>query len=115
MIDHVGLNVRDLAASKAFYEPALAPLGYTVGREFGEHIGFRSPQGRFDFWITRRGEPTTGAHVSFTVESRDLVDSFHAAGLAAGGRDNGQPGLRPQYHERYSAHSCSIPIVSWQH
>ena len=101
MIDHVGLNVRDVAASKAFYERALAPLAYTVARDYGAHVGFRSPEGRFDFWIAERGEPTTGAHVSFRVESRDLVDAFHAAGLEAGGRDNGPPGLRPQYHERY--------------
>ncbi len=101
MIDHVGLNVRDLAASKSFYERALAPLGYTIGTEFGEHVGFRSPQGRYDFWIARRGEPTTTAHVAFRVESRDLVDAFHAAGIEAGGRDNGAPGPRPHYHERY--------------
>lgn len=105
MIDHVGLNVSDVAASKAFYERALAPLGYTVGSEFedeeGKHVGFRSPQGRYDFWIAQRGEPTTTAHVSFRVESRDLVDAFHAAGLEAGGRDNGAPGPRPRYHANY--------------
>ena len=101
MIDHIGLNVRDVATAKAFYERALAPLGYTVGMEFGQHIGFRSPTGKPDFWVAQRGEPTTGAHVAFQVESRDVVDAFHAAGLEAGGRDNGAPGLRPHYHERY--------------
>jgi catechol 2,3-dioxygenase-like lactoylglutathione lyase family enzyme len=105
VIDHVGLNVSDAAASKAFYERALAPLGYTVGSEFedeeGTHVGFRSPEGRYDFWIAQRGEPTTTAHVSFRVDSRELVDAFHAAALEAGGPDNGPPGLRPQYHDNY--------------
>jgi catechol 2,3-dioxygenase-like lactoylglutathione lyase family enzyme len=101
VIDHVGLNVRDVAAARAFYERALAPLGYTVGMEYGQHIGFRSPQGKPDFWVAQRGEQTTGAHVAFRVESRDLVDAFHAAALEAGGRDNGPPGPRPRYHEQY--------------
>jgi catechol 2,3-dioxygenase-like lactoylglutathione lyase family enzyme len=99
VIDHVGVNVGDLAASRAFYEQALAPLDYSVVIEYQEHIGFGSPFP--DFWIARRGEPTTPAHVAFRAESRAVVDAFHAAALAAGGRDNGAPGPRPDYHEHY--------------
>jgi catechol 2,3-dioxygenase-like lactoylglutathione lyase family enzyme len=99
MIDHVGVNVSDLDASRAFYEQALAPLGYAVAIEYEEHLGFGAPFP--DFWISRRGEATAPAHVAFRAESREVVDAFHAAALAAGGRDNGAPGPRPHYHEHY--------------
>lgn len=108
MIDHTGLTVTDFVASKSFYEKALAPLGYGVLMSFepgpGTHVaGFgelakRKP----DFWIHSGPESQRPPlHLAFHAESRAVVDAFHAAALAAGGRDNGGPGLRPHYHPNY--------------
>lgn len=107
MIDHLGFPVSDFAASKAFYEKALAPLGYTLVMEVteemtgghGAHAGFGD--GKPDFWIGTGKPPVTAVHVAFRAGTRGVVDAFHAAAMAAGGRDNGQPGLRPEYHESY--------------
>jgi catechol 2,3-dioxygenase-like lactoylglutathione lyase family enzyme len=108
MIDHIGFPVSDYARSKAFYEHALLPLGYTMVYEVTpamtgsneSHAGFGLPR-RPQFWIST-GEPLRGRlHVSFAANTRAQVDAFHVAALAAGGRDNGAPGLRPQYHEHY--------------
>jgi catechol 2,3-dioxygenase-like lactoylglutathione lyase family enzyme len=101
MLDHAGLNVRDIADVKPFYEAALAPLGYTLGFDGGSYAGFRSPEGDFDFWLAERGEATTGTHVAFRAADRGAVDEFHRAALAAGGTDNGAPGVRAEYHEHY--------------
>ena len=99
-IDHVTLRVRDLPASRQFYEAALAPL--SLGLEF-EHeglIAFGSGEsGRLIIYASKR--PVAGFHVAFSAPSREAVDRFHAAALEAGGRDNGAPGLRPKYHEGY--------------
>ena len=102
MFDHVGLNVRDYGASRRFYEQALAPLGYHVVMEFEEHraAAFGSGQ-KPALWIVQREPFGTGTHVAFTCEDRATVDAFHAAALAAGGRDNGEPGLREEYHPTY--------------
>lgn len=100
MIDHVVLNVRDLEASRKFYVAALAPLGYSVVMDFPEGVGF-GIAGKPDFWIARRGDAHTAVHVAFASERNDAVDAFHAAALAAGGRDNGAPGIREQYHPGY--------------
>lgn len=109
ILDHIGINVTDYARSKAFYEKALAPLGIRVVMEYGTACGFgrdRKP----DFWIGQgvtsyqKAEhlaPITPVHVSFAARSRAEVDAFHAAALAAGGRDFGKPGPRPEYHENY--------------
>jgi catechol 2,3-dioxygenase-like lactoylglutathione lyase family enzyme len=99
MIDHVTLRVSDFPRSKRFYEAALAPLGYKLLFEFGgEAAGFGVQ--RPDFWIG--ASPAPGAsHVCFAATSRAQVDAFHKAALAAGGRDNGAPGLRPHYHPSY--------------
>ncbi len=104
ILDHVGLRVSDYARSKAFYEKALAPLGITVAKEFAPHCGFgRGPKP--DFWIgvddKAKGKTIEPVHVAFVARSRAEVDAFHAAALAAGGKDNGGPGLRPQYHQGY--------------
>jgi catechol 2,3-dioxygenase-like lactoylglutathione lyase family enzyme len=99
VIDHVGLNVRDLDRSKAFYASALAPLGYSVFREWESGAGFGKD--RPDFWIHQRGEPATEVHLCFQSPDRETVDAVYEAGLAAGGRDNGPPGPRPQYHAGY--------------
>ena len=98
MIDHVGIDVSDLEASKAFYEQALAPLGYENRSEYPEAVGFGAEHP--DFWISNRGTPGT-AHIAIRVDSRAAVDAFHEAAVAAGGTDNGAPGLRPHYHETY--------------
>lgn len=99
MLDHVTLRVGDFARAQAFYDKALAPLG--VSRLFGDgatHAGYgaESPY----FWIGR-GAQAGYAHAAFTAPDRATVDAFYAAAIAAGGRDNGKPGLRPEYHESY--------------
>ncbi len=100
MLDHVGLEVSDYEASKAFYSEALAPLGISQLMEIeGMGAGFGDDRKPY-FWVYARGPVGTGTHVAFAVPSRDLVDAFHEAALAAGGRDNGGPGPRP-YHEHY--------------
>jgi catechol 2,3-dioxygenase-like lactoylglutathione lyase family enzyme len=99
MLDHVGLRVSDYARSKRFYERALAPLGYRVMLEFGgDAAGFGAE--RPDFWISP-GAPAAPLHVAFTCPDRATVDAFYRAALEAGGRDNGAPGLRPEYHPTY--------------
>ncbi len=107
MIDHLSLIVRDYATSKAFYAQALAPTGHARVVELPAAPGQPSPSVGFchedgsDLWI-RQGTPvTTPLHLAFRVGSRAAVDAFHAAALAAGGRDNGPPGLRPHYHPHY--------------
>ena len=99
MIDHIKLHVADAVRSRAFYERVLAPLGYRVLLEPAAGVvglGTRLP----DFWLAESGAPTA-AHVAFRAEDRAGVDAFHEAALAAGGTDNGAPGLRPQYHPGY--------------
>ena len=104
MFDHVGLNVRDYRASRAFYEPALAPLGWTVAMEFYEHkaVSF-GPTEKPELWIVEREPYGTGTHVAFPCTDRATVDAFYAAAIAAGGLDNGPPGLREQYTPTYYA------------
>ena len=102
MFDHVGLNVRDYAASRAFYEQALAPLGWSVVMAFDDWkaAGFGRAE-KPDFWISEREPYGTGTHVAFVADDRATVDAFHAAALAAGGKDNGAPGIREMYHPTY--------------
>ena len=99
MIDHLNLGVADLAVSRAFYEQALAPLGYAILMERTYGVGF-GRDGKPDFWISDRPS-SAPLHVAFAASDRATVDAFHAAALTAGGRDNGPPGLRPQYHPNY--------------
>jgi len=102
MLDHVGLNVKDYAASRAFYEQALAPLGYRVVMAFDEWkaAGFGTAD-KPEFWVAQREPYGTGTHVAFAAPDHATVDAFHAAALAAGGRDNGAPGIRVDYHPTY--------------
>jgi catechol 2,3-dioxygenase-like lactoylglutathione lyase family enzyme len=109
LFDHISLTVSDYARSKAFYEKALAPLGAALIKELGESAGFSS-DGETDFWIgegptsfQKPGDlaPITPVHVAFLAKDRAEVRAFHAAALAAGGRDFGAPGLRPEYHPKY--------------
>ena len=100
MVDHLGLNVRDYGSSRAFYERALAPLGYRVVMEFPNACSFGT-EGKPEFWIVQREPFGTGTHVAFVCEDRATVDAFHDAALEAGGSDNGGPGLREEYHPTY--------------
>jgi catechol 2,3-dioxygenase-like lactoylglutathione lyase family enzyme len=100
VLDHVSLNVRDLAASRRFYEGALRPLGYSVAFAEDGHVGFTDGR-RYDLFLHVRGEPSAPVHVAFRAADRATVDEFHRAALAAGGEDNGAPGARPQYHAGY--------------
>lgn len=106
MIDHLGLNVSDFKRSRAFYEAALQPLGLGVVAEIPPdkgggrpHVGFGPDRGVF--WLSPGDRVSTPLHVAFTADTRAAVDAFHAAALAAGGRDNGAPGPRPYYHPDY--------------
>ena len=106
MIDHLGITVSDFDASKAFYDKALAPLGaslimmvpaeYTGGVKVGGY-GREKP----DFWLHEGKDAGPGRHYAFTARSRAEVDAFYKAAMAAGGRENGAPGLRPHYHANY--------------
>jgi catechol 2,3-dioxygenase-like lactoylglutathione lyase family enzyme len=100
MLDHLGLRVSDFAASKRFFESALAPLNYTFVMEFGGSVAGLGAEGKPDFWISE-GEPVAQIHVAFVSPDRATVDAFYEAALAAGGRDNGAPGVRPDYHANY--------------
>jgi catechol 2,3-dioxygenase-like lactoylglutathione lyase family enzyme len=97
----VTVGVTDLARAVAFYDPALGAIGISrLYTELDIYVGYGVGKKAF-FWIGLRPSVTSGAHVDFAVAERDLVDRFHVAGLAAGGTDNGLPGLRPHYHARY--------------
>ena len=100
MIDHVTLNVRDLEACQAFYTAALQPLGYELILEFLEGCGYGA-DGKPDFFLAQRGEASGSVHVALHGPDRSTVDAFHEAALAAGGTDNGPPGVRRVYHEHY--------------
>ena len=107
MLDHVGFAVSDFERAKSFYIQALAPLGIGVLMEVSAeetggdaHAGFGA-DGKAFFWIGSGRKPTGGVHLALLARSRSLVDAFYRAALAAGGRDNGAPGLRPHYHPDY--------------
>jgi catechol 2,3-dioxygenase-like lactoylglutathione lyase family enzyme len=109
VLDHIGINVSDYEKAKTFYVKALAPLGIDLVMEWGKASGF-GRNGKPELWIgegaTRFQKPEhlkiiTPVHVCLTARSRAEVDAFHAAALAAGARDNGAPGLRPEYHANY--------------
>ena len=115
MLDHINIRVRDYERSKKFYEAALAPLGYRLAMEGSSGAGF-SKEFIPDFWV-KQGEPISFSveaespeesgcggpafHVAFASDDRRTVDAFYHAALAAGARDNGTPGLRPDYHPNY--------------
>ena len=107
MLDHIGIDVSDIVRSRAFYEAALEPLGYTVIEDLTEQpggdpivmFGVEGPE----FVIAEDKAPGPGNHFAFRAETRAAVDAFHAAALRAGGKDNGAPGLRPNYGPTYYA------------
>jgi len=110
MIDHIGLAVTDAERSRLFYEAALAPIGIALLRTAppdqteagGTAHGF-GRDGKPFFWIGDKERVGEGTHVAFAVDTRAEVDAFHAAAVAAGGRDNGAPGLRTRYSPTYYA------------
>jgi len=103
-LDHIGITAADYRKSLAFYEAALAPLGISTMMKFEGDEGNTSGLGSDTafFWISDGGALAGGRmHLAFTAPNRAAVDAFHAAAIAAGGKDNGAPGLRPQYHPSY--------------
>ncbi|MBV2361017.1 VOC family protein [Thalassococcus sp. CAU 1522] len=106
MIDHSGISVADFEAARGFYDAAFAPLGARLLMQVPmAHTGGVRVVGygreRPVFWLTEGAPQQPPCHVAFTAASRDEVDAFHKAACAAGGRDNGPPGLRPHYHADY--------------
>jgi len=106
MFDHLSLPVGDLEQARRFYEQALAPLGIEVVKAYPDAVGLAAGRGRRgeqELWLTVADVTPTPLHLAFAAADRAQVDAFHRAALAAGGRDNGAPGWRPQYHEHYYA------------
>lgn len=107
MIDHTGVNISDAKKSKNFYDKALAPLGYKLILQIpAEHTdglfvaGYGVPP-KPDFWLAEGPPQKPHIHIAFRADSRKQVDEFYEAAIAAGGQDNGAPGLRPHYHKDY--------------
>jgi catechol 2,3-dioxygenase-like lactoylglutathione lyase family enzyme len=96
-VDHVGIEASDYEKSKAFYAAALAPLGITIMQDYGVTVGMGD---EFPFLWLSAGNPGH-VHLAFRVADRATVDAFHAAAVAAGGTDNGKPGVRAEYHPTY--------------
>jgi catechol 2,3-dioxygenase-like lactoylglutathione lyase family enzyme len=106
IIDHVGLQVSDYGRALRFYEQALAPLGITLVMQVkGEETGYEGAgfgrNGKPSFWLEQGGRTAPHMHVAFVADNRAAVEAFYDAALAAGGADNGPPGLRPHYHPNY--------------
>ena len=107
IIDHIGLSVADFDRSLAFYIKALKPLGIGVVMQFpaggpaGDAAAGLGRDGKPDFWISGGGRTNPHIHIAFAAESRALVDAFYEAAIAAGGIDNGPPGIRADYHPNY--------------
>ena len=99
MIDHVRLHVTNYDAAKEFYTKALKPLGYSMLMEFGTSGGFGT-NAKPDLWLTK-SDTIVPTHVAIVSPDRKSVDAFYDAALAAGGKDNGKPGLRTDYHPNY--------------
>ena len=106
MFDHLSIGVRDIARAKRFYDAALAPLGYKCLRESPTLLGYGSDS--VGLWISPTAspvpaDPNSGLHFCFAAPDEAAVQAFHAAALHAGGRDNGGPGIRPEYSPGYYA------------
>jgi catechol 2,3-dioxygenase-like lactoylglutathione lyase family enzyme len=111
MFDHLGFDVSDFNRSKAFYDQALAPLQIAILMGGGDGDGYAGygktldsrhhQAGKPSFWIAEGKRPSGGLHVAFVADNHAQVDAFHAAAIAAGGKDNGAPGIRAQYAPTY--------------
>jgi catechol 2,3-dioxygenase-like lactoylglutathione lyase family enzyme len=100
MFDHIGIGVSDLDTTKAFFLKALAPMGVQVIMEFPDAVGMgrgRKPS----LWLGASTQKPVPLHLAFVADDRRQVDEFYRHALAAGGKDNGPPGLRPHYHPDY--------------
>ncbi len=110
MLDHISTYAKDYVSTRKFYEAAFTPLGYTVQAEFVVEWDADFPtrrccafgeDGKASYWIIETKETVSPRHIAFAAKSRAEVDEFYKLGLANGGEDNGEPGLRPVYHEHY--------------
>jgi catechol 2,3-dioxygenase-like lactoylglutathione lyase family enzyme len=106
MIAHISIGVSDVTAARAFYDAALAPLGYRCLYPGDDSAGYGADDAAF--WLLQTTQPVpanpkSGLHICFVAPSRAAVDAFHAAALAGGGKDNGKPGVRPDYDANYYA------------
>lgn len=106
MFNHISIGVRDIARTRKFYDAALKPLGHTLKSDGETSLGYGADA--VGLWISKSERPVpadeqSGLHVCFDAGSRKAVDEFHKAALAAGGRDNGKPGLRADYGPNYYA------------
>jgi len=109
MIDHTGINVTNLALSKNFYEIVLTSIGYVIRAQTGNSVGFgpehikinEDPGG--DFWISEGNPFNPRNHIAFRAENEKEVKKFYDIAIRNGAKDNGQPGLRPNYHANYYA------------
>ena len=106
LIDHLGLTVSDFGRSKVFYDAALKPLGMSVVMQVSAELTGGSPYVGYGaerpvFWVGANGPASGPMHLAFTAQTRAAVDAFYSAAMAAGGRDNGAPGVRAHYHSSY--------------
>jgi len=100
VFDHIGIGATNLKASKEFFLKALAPLGVSVAMEVDDAVGLGRDH-KPSFWLGASSAPCGPLHLAFVAETRRQVDDFYRRAIAAGGKDNGPPGLRPQYHPHY--------------
>src|SRR5579862_3608154 len=108
LVDHISIPVHDLTKTKALYAAALEPLGFGIVMESASAVGFGAASTPQDLWLNQ-GTSSASIHIGLHAEDEAAVHAFHAAGLAAGGTDNGQPGPRPQYHAGYYAAYLTDP------
>ena len=106
MLNHISIGVRDLAKARRFYDAALEPLGFTCLSQGAEALGYGGEAAAL--WILAAEQPVkadakSGLHICFTAPTRKSVDAFHAGAMRTGGRDNGKPGVRPDYDANYYA------------
>jgi catechol 2,3-dioxygenase-like lactoylglutathione lyase family enzyme len=105
----MGIGVPDISHAQAFYELVLRPLGITLMSSQADPLGSKprrlgfGSEGKPFLWLHDAPVPSQGVHIALIADSREAVDAFHAAGIAAGGQDNGAPGIRPHYHSSYYA------------
>lgn len=106
MIDHLSTYATDYEKTKKFYAKTLPLLGYPLQGEWNTDgsapkMCVFGPEGRMIFWIIEKKEAASPRHIAFSAQNRGAVSDFHKAAMEAGGKDNGAPGLRPEYHEDY--------------
>jgi catechol 2,3-dioxygenase-like lactoylglutathione lyase family enzyme len=101
MLDHVTIGVTNTGRSTTFYDRVLRPLGITRLYGDGERFAGYGVSPKAFFWIGIRDISQTGSHIAFAAQDRTTVDRFYEEAIAAGGRDNGRPGIRPHYHPDY--------------